>query len=54
MEDGPKVELHNSRGWMMISMSCWDIGDSCEFSDHGAFVEIFVYDFSKSRLPLVI
>jgi len=39
---------------MMISVGCWDDGDSCEFLDDGAFGDQFVYDFSKSRLPLVI
>ena len=41
MEGDSKFKLANSNDWH----ECYNIGDNCEFPDHGAFVEIFVYDF---------
>jgi len=33
----------------MISVDCWDDGDSCEFLDDEAFGDQFVYDFFKVK-----
>jgi len=49
MEDDSKIKLYNSRIWMMISMDCWDAGDSCECLDDEAFGDQFVYDFFKVK-----